>query len=194
MSKATEIKNLFKEIVNLGPVLPGSISQVYKVCGNKNCKCKDPVSPEKHGPYDLLSFTVGDKSSTKFIKKGELDDVDQMRKNCRRLREICQELPLACIEFLRENDISEIYVLFDELRSLHSEKCSPSEKRLMHKIRELEKSLERWRDKATERTAQINSLKARVRQLEDSRDRWKKRAQKAERNIIRKMDKSIKKN
>lgn len=176
MKPAKKIKGLVEEVINLGAVLPGSVSKVYNVCGKKNCKCKDPESPKKHGPYNLLSFTIGKKSSTKFVKEKELKDILSMQKNYQRLKAICQELPLAYFELIKNEGVASVAELADELRI---ECCSDeflSEKRLMHTIRELEKQVKAWHEKATERTHEINAQKARIKQLEKSRNNWKNRA------------------
>ena len=60
------------EIEALGPVLPGSISKQWNVCGKPGCRCKDPKHPQRHGPYYQLSYTLAGHSSTMFLKPGEL--------------------------------------------------------------------------------------------------------------------------
>jgi len=69
------IKQLKEKLIQLGPMLPGSLSEQWNVCGTPQCRCKDPEKPVKHGPYYQLSFTVGGKSSTMFIKKEDLPEV-----------------------------------------------------------------------------------------------------------------------
>ena len=81
MSKESQkVKQLTEKLANLGPMLPGSISQQWNVCGQPGCKCKDRKHPVKHGPYYQLSFTVKGKSSSLFVKK---DDVGEVRKRMR---------------------------------------------------------------------------------------------------------------
>ena len=63
------VEQLTTKIAGLGPMLPGSISEQWNVCGTPRCRCKDPKKPMKHGPYYQLSFTIGGKSSTMFVKK-----------------------------------------------------------------------------------------------------------------------------
>ena len=69
LKTATELK---AELAALGPVLPGSISRQWNVCGKPGCRCKDPKRPRRHGPYYQLSFTVAGRSSTLFLKPDEL--------------------------------------------------------------------------------------------------------------------------
>ena len=81
----SQIENIKRQIVRLGDLRPGSLSEQYNVCGNPNCRCKgDP--PEKHGPYYQLSFTRKGRSGTKFVKKPQLPAVRQQLKNYARLR------------------------------------------------------------------------------------------------------------
>jgi hypothetical protein len=171
-----KIRALIEEVISLGPVLPGSVSKIYNVCGKKNCKCKDPEFPEKHGPYNLLSFTIGKKSSTKFIKNKNLNEVLSMQKNYQRLKAICQELPLAYLDLLNKEDIPAARNLAEEIQLEFSPDEYASEKRLRHANMELNKQVIGWREKATERTHEINVLRARINQLEKSRDSWKTRA------------------
>ena len=86
-SLQTRIERLKQEIVRLGDLRPGKLSQQYNVCGKADCRCKaDP--PQKHGPYYQLSFTRNGKSSTQFVRKEDLAVVRQQLKNYRRLREL----------------------------------------------------------------------------------------------------------
>ena len=57
------IVQIKEKLFNLGPVLPGSLSQQWNVCGSAGCQCKDPKHPIKHGPYYQLSYTLKGKSS-----------------------------------------------------------------------------------------------------------------------------------
>ncbi len=82
-----EIEKTKKELLSLGDLRPGSLSQQYNVCGNPNCRCKaDP--PQKHGPYYQLSFTRKGRSKTKFVKKHHVATVKKQLKNYSRLRKL----------------------------------------------------------------------------------------------------------
>lgn len=186
-----KIRDLIQEIISLEGVLPGSVSKVYNVCGKKECRCKNKKNPQKHGPYNLLSYTIAKKSSTKFIKDEDLDSTLDMQQNFRRLREISQELALSYIELVKKEGVSEareyassISVEFD------TDNCL-SEKRLIHKAHELSKKVNSWREKAKNKTLEINAMKARTKQLEASRDTWKERALIYEENDSNKKKKKI---
>ena len=68
------IEELKGKLAQLGPMLPGSISEQWNVCGTSGCRCKDTRAPVRHGPYYQLSFTVGAKSSTMFLRKEDLPE------------------------------------------------------------------------------------------------------------------------
>src|SRR5881396_704787 len=86
-SLKTRIEQLKQEIVGLGDLRPGKLSQQYNVCGKADCRCKaDP--PQKHGPYYQVSFTRNGKSSTQFVREEDLAVVRQQLSNYQRLREL----------------------------------------------------------------------------------------------------------
>ena len=88
LARVQEIK---KEISELGEMHPGSLSTQYNVCGNPNCACKDPVNPKKHGPYNQLSFSRKGKSSTRFIKEPDLEQVRQQIRNYKKFKLLSEE-------------------------------------------------------------------------------------------------------
>ena len=85
------------EIEALGPVLPGSISKQWNVCGKPGCRCKEPKRPRRHGPYYQLSFTVAGRSSTLFLKPDELVAARQYLRRYRRFRELNAQLVAAYV-------------------------------------------------------------------------------------------------
>ncbi len=82
-----KIEKIKREVVALGDLRPGSISQQYNVCGNPNCRCKEDPS-KRHGPYHQLSFTRNGRSRSKFIRKPQLSEVKRQVKNYARLRSL----------------------------------------------------------------------------------------------------------
>ena len=52
-----QIEKVKAELLKLGPMRPGSLSQQYSACQKPGCKCVDPVHPQKHGPFYQLSYT-----------------------------------------------------------------------------------------------------------------------------------------
>ena len=77
-----EIQKIYKrisviknEILELGELRTGSLSQQWNVCGNPNCRCKDSKKPKKHGPYYQLSYMRYKKSHTEFVSKENVESV-----------------------------------------------------------------------------------------------------------------------
>ena len=102
MTKAErKVEQLKKKLVQLGPMLPGSISEQWNVCGTPGCQCKDPDKPVRHGPYYQLSFTVGGKSSTMFIKKEDLPEARRRVKRYQQFKELCRDVLHAYVALTR---------------------------------------------------------------------------------------------
>ena len=101
MNQKEKVSQIKEQLLDLGPVLPGSISEQWKVCGTPGCKCKKTVNPQKHGPYYQLSFSLGGRSSSLFIKK---EDVSEARKRVKRYKEfkkLITELVQTYVDLIR---------------------------------------------------------------------------------------------
>ena len=103
MNPQTKIKQLKQKLVNLGAVLPGSISEQWNVCGTPSCKCKDSKNPQKHGPYYQLSFSVGGRSSSMFIKKEDISEARKRVRNYQEFKKLTTELVQAHVDLIRSN-------------------------------------------------------------------------------------------
>jgi hypothetical protein len=75
-----QIEKVKGQLAALGDLRPGSLSTQYNVCGTPGCRCK-ATPPEKHGPYYQVSFTRKGKSSSKFVRKEDLNTVRRELKN-----------------------------------------------------------------------------------------------------------------
>ncbi len=75
-----QIERVKGQLAALGELRPGSLSTQYNVCGTPGCRCK-ATPPEKHGPYYQISFTRKGKSSSKFVRKEDLNTVRRELKN-----------------------------------------------------------------------------------------------------------------
>ncbi len=75
-----QIERVKGQLDALGDLRPGSLSTQYNVCGTPGCRCK-ATPPEKHGPYYQVSFTRKGKSSSKFVRKEDLNTVRRELKN-----------------------------------------------------------------------------------------------------------------
>jgi hypothetical protein len=88
LSLETKIGKIKEEIMALGLELqPGVLTQQYNVCGSPGCRCK-ANPPHKHGPYYQLSFTRKGKSRTRFVRRDELDLVQEHVRNYQRLKKL----------------------------------------------------------------------------------------------------------
>lgn len=96
------IDQLMTKITKLGAMLPGSISEQWNVCGTPGCRCKDAENPVKHGPYYQLSFTVGGKSSTMFIKKDDLPEARRRLQHYQQFKSLCSDLVHAHVALARK--------------------------------------------------------------------------------------------
>ena len=97
-----KVQQLLGTLAKLKPMLPGSISEQWNVCGTPGCRCKDAKDPVKHGPYYQLSFTVGGRSSTLFVKKENLPEVRRRLKRYQQFKSLCSELVHAYVTLARK--------------------------------------------------------------------------------------------
>lgn len=102
MEDEESVKSIKKEISKLGPMLPGKIGTQWLQCKTKGCKCMDEHSPQKHGPYNQLSFTFAGKSSTMNIKDKDLARAQEYIENYKAFKELSKKLVLASIAEIRE--------------------------------------------------------------------------------------------
>ena len=92
--KQTLVKRIVKikqELLELGEMRPGSLSQQYNICGNPNCRCKESKKPRKHGPYYQLSYSRHGKSKSEYVKVERLPQVKQQIKNYKRFVKLTEE-------------------------------------------------------------------------------------------------------
>lgn len=92
-------------LYRLGPLLPGSISTQWNVCGKAGCRCKDRKKPQKHGPYYQLSFTLDGKSSSLFIKSADLPVVRACIKRYQKFRQLNNDLLKAHVLWARNGGL-----------------------------------------------------------------------------------------
>lgn len=102
------IKRIKQQLLELGPILPGSISTQWNVCGKPDCRCKDPKKPQKHGPYHQLSFSLEGRSSTMFIKKDLVDEAKKCQKRYRQFKKLNTQLVQAYIQWARHQGMEKI--------------------------------------------------------------------------------------
>jgi hypothetical protein len=92
-----KIAKLKQELMRLGDLRPGTLSEQYNVCGKAGCACKaDP--PRKHGPYYQVSFTWQGRSRTQFVRREHVAAVRQHLRNYERLRDLVEAWIAAGLE------------------------------------------------------------------------------------------------
>jgi len=101
MRTKQSVEQLKQKLLNIGPVLPGSISEQWNVCGTPGCKCKDTANPKKHGPYYQLSFSVGGRSSSIFIKKEDIAEARKRLKRYQEFKKLTMDLVQAYVDLVR---------------------------------------------------------------------------------------------
>ena len=102
-----DVQRIKKKLAEIGPVLPGSISEQWNVCGTPGCRCKDQSNPIKHGPYYQLSYSFAGKSSTMFIKKEDIAEVRKRIKRYKKFKVLTTELVQAYIALARKEGFGE---------------------------------------------------------------------------------------
>ena len=86
-----KIEKVKRQIINIGELRPGHLVSQYNVCGNKNCKCKDPKNPKKHGPYVLMPYTLKGKRSTTFIHSHYIENAKKQMENYKKLKSLVDD-------------------------------------------------------------------------------------------------------
>ena len=84
------LQNIKAQLLALGPIHPGSLSEQYNVCGTPGCRCKDPKRPQKHGPYYQLSYTWRGRSRSLFIRPPRLQAMQEKIANYKRFRQLTE--------------------------------------------------------------------------------------------------------
>lgn len=82
-----QIEKIKRELVQVGELRPGTLSEQYNVCGTPGCRCK-ASPPDRHGPYYQLSYTRKGKSRTRFVRRENLPAVKKLMTNYARFRSL----------------------------------------------------------------------------------------------------------
>lgn len=101
-----KVELIKKRLCELQDMRPGALSEQYNVCGSPNCRCKDPSSPKKHGPYYQLSYTHRGKSTSEYVKAADVPMVKAQLKNYARFKKLTEEWTEASLQIckLRKED------------------------------------------------------------------------------------------
>lgn len=103
------IERIKRELQDIGPMRPGSLSKQHTVCGKTGCRCADPKQPKKHGPYFQLSYIHQGKSTTQFIRPPFVREVRVQLANYKRFRRLTDDWVTLSIEHAR--------LLLDQLKA-----------------------------------------------------------------------------
>lgn len=86
-----QIEGIKQGLLQIGAMRPGSLSKQYNVCGIAGCRCKDPKTPRKHGPYHQLSYVHRGKSTSRFVRKENVAEVKSQVVNYKRFRKLVDQ-------------------------------------------------------------------------------------------------------
>lgn len=106
-----QIENLKRQLLELGPIHPGSVSSQYHACGNPTCRCHDPVNPAKHGPYNKLTYCHAGRSNCRFVRPECLTELTQRLDNYKTFRKLTARwvelsVQAGTVEFFTKNEQS----------------------------------------------------------------------------------------
>ena len=107
-----KIEALRRELLALGPIHPGSISEQYHVCKNPGCCCMDPKAPQRHGPYHKLAYVHRGKQACRFVRKECLKQLESRLANYKKFRSIMDQwislsIERGVIEFFSQSTASQ---------------------------------------------------------------------------------------
>ena len=98
------IDKIFENLIltlNEGAILPGGIRTGFATCGQANCKCKEQNNPQLHGPYNTLSFSLKEKSSSMSITKEDVLTAENMTERFQKAKSLFNQLAIAYLEKAR---------------------------------------------------------------------------------------------
>jgi len=96
-----QIANIKNQLLNLGDMHPGSLTKQFNICGNPNCRCKDPDDPQKHGPYYNLSFVLKGKSTSRFIRSEYASEIKKQVANYKKFKSLIEDWKTAAAELAK---------------------------------------------------------------------------------------------
>jgi hypothetical protein len=100
-----KILHLKRQLLELGPLHPGSLSRQYHVCGKSGCKCIDPQKPQPHGPYTKLTYAHHGKFTCRFVRAESLSEVIALVAAFKVFRKIIDEWIDLAIERARSGPL-----------------------------------------------------------------------------------------
>ena len=98
----TQIAQIKKELVDLGPLHPGSLSRQYNVCGKPGCRCKARPKPRRHGPYYKVSYVFRGRFTSRFVPRQHVKAVRAEPANYKRLRKLTETWVGLALRLVKE--------------------------------------------------------------------------------------------
>lgn len=93
-----KIEALRRKLPEIGALHPGSVSLQYQVCGNPGCRCMNPKSPQRHGPYYKLAYVYRGQPVCRFVRADRVAEVQKRLANYKTFREIIDGLIALSIQ------------------------------------------------------------------------------------------------
>lgn len=167
MQNHKQLENLVAHLLNLKPILPGSLGKHYRTCGKTNCRCMNNENPQKH-PYYQLTYTLENKCSSMYIKKSDVEITRNLNLSFKNLRKTITGIALEATKInkkygaIKTNEI--MLSVFNKVRS----------RLFADKLIKLIISRDKWKIKALEKQKELRKKTIAIRDLKNSRDNWRK--------------------
>jgi len=151
-------------VIQEGPMLPGGIRETSSVCGKPNCKCKDKKNPKLHGPYNVLSYSLSEKSSSISLSIKEVPTANEMIERFKKAKSLLNELAIAYSDEARGGNVLEVQC--PEISTINSDtsnikdqvklrKQSERNEKNRIRIKNLEQSRETWKENYTKKKDEL---------------------------------------
>jgi hypothetical protein len=85
------------QIAALGPCLPGTISTRMLRCGNPRCRCRDPETDQRHGPYRYWTRKLAGKTASRLLSAEQAERYQTWLDNDKRLHALARQLEALAI-------------------------------------------------------------------------------------------------
>ena len=178
-----ELDRILANLIELKPMLPGSICEQYNVCGKPNCRCKDKINPRKHGPQSRLNYSLPGKNSSKVIKKADVAIVRSMTDNFKHMRELISAISVEAIRIYRDEGAQAVHDQM-EMAISHARAKLAGEKPGGTKQHVVEVSRDKWKAKAQERIVELQRARVTIKNLTDSRNKWRTEAMSSRKALV----------
>jgi len=182
MGHDSQLKAYIESLVNPGAIIAGKITRLMGTCGNPKCKCVNKKNSQKH-PYMQLSYSHEGKTKTMSVKKTNLDALQKMTENYKKLRHASLALGHEAAVLVKKHGVERAQeIIFAAYDSAIRKKAGT--KPASRILRETSSSRDKWKAKALERQAEITKNQVKTRDLEKSRNSWKAKAMQAQKETL----------